>query len=195
MRLHRPSPSMVVALLALTVALGGTSYAAIKLPKNSVGSKQLKKNAVTGAKVKDRSLFANDFAAGQLPRGPKGDTGPQGPTGGPGPVGTAIAYAHVNADGSIVGAESKNLEVTGRGNNATVPVYCMNHTAGGAVNVLVTPDAAQTDPERTQLGVTTSRAAMNGVGCPASSDFEITADLINPEDRGVNAGFFVVVIA
>jgi hypothetical protein len=32
-----------VALLALFVALRGTSYAAIKLPANSVGSKQLKK--------------------------------------------------------------------------------------------------------------------------------------------------------
>jgi hypothetical protein len=195
MRLHRPSPSMVVALAALTVALGGTSYAAVKLPKNSVGSKQIKKNAVTGAKVKDHSLFANDFAAGQLPRGPKGDTGAPGPAGVAGPQGAAIAYAHVNADGSIVGAESKNLEVTGRGNNPTVPVYCMNHTAGGAINVLVTSDAAQTDPARTQMGVTTSRAAMNAVACPASSDFEVTADLINPEDRGVNAGFFVAVIA
>jgi hypothetical protein len=78
---------MVVALLALTVALGGTSYAAIKLPKNSVGSKQLKKNAVTGSKVKDGSLFSNDFAAGQLPRGPKGDAGAPGAPGAPGAAG------------------------------------------------------------------------------------------------------------
>src|SRR4051794_41780390 len=91
MRLHRPSPSLVLALLALTVALGGTSYAAIKLPKNSVGNPQLKNNAVTGAKVRDGSLFANDFAAGQLPRGPKGDVGPQGPAGGARPAGGAGA--------------------------------------------------------------------------------------------------------
>ena len=32
-----PSPAMIVACLALTVALGGTSYAAIKLPAASVG--------------------------------------------------------------------------------------------------------------------------------------------------------------
>jgi hypothetical protein len=47
---------MVVACIALTVALGGTSYAAIKLPKNSVGAKQLKKNAVTGVKVKANAI-------------------------------------------------------------------------------------------------------------------------------------------
>ncbi len=37
------------------VALGGTGYAAIKLPKNSVG---FKKNAVTGAKIENGSLLA-----------------------------------------------------------------------------------------------------------------------------------------
>ncbi|HEY6888342.1 MAG TPA: hypothetical protein VI300_11200 [Solirubrobacter sp.] len=87
MTLHRPSPSIIVAVLSLTVALGGTGYAATKLPSNSVGSDQLKNNAVTGAKVRDGSLFANDFAAGQLPRGAKGDTGPQGPGGNAGPAG------------------------------------------------------------------------------------------------------------
>ena len=45
----RPSPSMVVALMALFVALGGTSYAALKLPKNSVGNRQLKTGAVTSS--------------------------------------------------------------------------------------------------------------------------------------------------
>ena len=89
----RPSPSMLVAFAALMVALGGTSYAIAQLPANSVGSKQLKKNAVTAAKVKDRSLVAKDFKAGQLPRGDKGEpgargaVGPAGPAGPPGPEG------------------------------------------------------------------------------------------------------------
>jgi hypothetical protein len=77
----RPSPPMVVAFVALLVALAGTSYAAIQLPANSVGTKQLKKNAVTGKKVKNRSLRAVDFAAGQLPKGEKGDKGDPGPAG------------------------------------------------------------------------------------------------------------------
>lgn len=57
-RLRAPSPALVIALIALFVALGGTSYAAIKLPKNSVGSKQLKKNAVTGVKIKNKAVTA-----------------------------------------------------------------------------------------------------------------------------------------
>jgi hypothetical protein len=51
-----PSPAMVVACIALAVALGGTSYAAIKLPRNSVGTKQLQKNAVVASKLSARSV-------------------------------------------------------------------------------------------------------------------------------------------
>ncbi len=51
-----PSPAMVVACIALMVALGGTSYAALTLPRNSVGAKQLRKNAVTTLKVKNNAI-------------------------------------------------------------------------------------------------------------------------------------------
>jgi hypothetical protein len=74
--LRAPSPSMIVACVALFVALGGTSYAAIRLPANSVGTKQIKKSAVTavkvkdatltGAKIKDASLTGADIANGAV---------------------------------------------------------------------------------------------------------------------------------
>jgi hypothetical protein len=54
--LRAPSPALVVSLLALFLALGGTTYAATSLPKNSVGTKQLKKNAVTSPKIKDGAV-------------------------------------------------------------------------------------------------------------------------------------------
>jgi hypothetical protein len=69
----------VTATVALIVALGGTSYAAIKLPKNSV----------TSATVKDRSLLKKDFKTGQLPAGKTGKTGPAGPAGSAGGTGGA----------------------------------------------------------------------------------------------------------
>lgn len=51
LRLRVPSPGLVVSLVALIVALGGTSYAAFSVPKGSVGTKQLKNKAVTNAKL------------------------------------------------------------------------------------------------------------------------------------------------
>jgi hypothetical protein len=57
----RPSPTLLVALLALFVALAGTGYAAFKLPRNSVGSRQIRTGAVRSSDVRNRSLLAEDF--------------------------------------------------------------------------------------------------------------------------------------
>jgi len=89
-RVGRHLRSNLVAYLALFVALGGTSYAAVKLPRNSVGSGQLRANSVTGEKVRNGSLLAADFRRGQLPAGAQGVaglTGPTGPAGAAGPAG------------------------------------------------------------------------------------------------------------
>jgi hypothetical protein len=48
----------LVSLIALFVALGGTTYAAVTLPKNSVGARQIKKNAVTASEVKRNAVGA-----------------------------------------------------------------------------------------------------------------------------------------
>ena len=101
-----------VAYLALIVALGGTSYAAINLPNNSVGKKHLKKNAVVTKKVKDRSLLAKDFKRGQLPRGAQGPAGPagaQGPQGDPGAAGTPGAPGADGAPGAAGSAKAYGI--------------------------------------------------------------------------------------
>jgi hypothetical protein len=74
----RLSYANVVATLALFVALGGASYAAVTLPKNSVGSAQLKpgavttkklrNGAVTGAKVRPGTITARRIKRGTITR-------------------------------------------------------------------------------------------------------------------------------
>lgn len=87
----RPTYANVASTLALVLALSsGAAFAASTLPRGSVGTPQLKDNAVTGAKVSDGTLRAKDFAANSLPSGRPGEPGPSGapgPASSPGPSG------------------------------------------------------------------------------------------------------------
>jgi hypothetical protein len=95
----RPSPAMVVALVALFAALGGGAYAALKLPANSVGPAQLKKGAVTPPKLSPaaKTALSKPGPKGETgargPEGPRGDAGPKGETGPRGDTGTAAPGA------------------------------------------------------------------------------------------------------
>jgi len=83
----------VVASLALFVALGGSSYAAV-----SITGKEVRDGSLTSRDVRNHSLLARDFKAGQLPRGPKGN---------PGPAGTPNGYTRAEADGRFLPLSGK----------------------------------------------------------------------------------------
>ncbi|MEO8969603.1 MAG: hypothetical protein ABI355_18420 [Solirubrobacteraceae bacterium] len=104
-KFERPSPAMLVAVIALFAALTGGAYAATTL---GVGSKQIKQGAVTHGKLGNNSVWhanlgrhavgennLNGQVLGELhrsggatgPAGPKGDTGATGPQGPVGPAG------------------------------------------------------------------------------------------------------------
>jgi hypothetical protein len=52
----RLSYANVMATVAVFIALGGSTYAALSLPKNSVGTKQLKNGAVTNQKLRNGAV-------------------------------------------------------------------------------------------------------------------------------------------
>jgi hypothetical protein len=84
----------VISSLALFAALGGGAYAAINLPANSVGTKQLRARAVTPRKIAPSTV--------KLFRGQKGDRGArgiQGPMGGQGLQGIQGAKGDMGAPG------------------------------------------------------------------------------------------------
>jgi len=62
----RPSPAMIVAGIALVIALGSGAYAASTLPKNSVGTKQLKNSAVTTKKIKNGAVTGSKVKLSSL---------------------------------------------------------------------------------------------------------------------------------
>ncbi len=113
---RRVTYANVMATVAVFIALGGASYAATQLPKNSVGSAQLKSGAVTLPKLSAAAKQAlhgeigpigpqgergNDGASGA--RGPTGNTGPsgaQGSTGVRGPTGSTGPQGPTGATGT-----------------------------------------------------------------------------------------------
>jgi hypothetical protein len=98
----RPSPALIVALVALTCGLGGTAIA-----RSMVTGKDIAKDAITSRHVKDGSLQYSDLAPSTRaamapkagPQGPAGPKGPQGLAGPQGPQGATGAQGPAGQDG------------------------------------------------------------------------------------------------
>ena len=160
----------VMATVAVFIALGGSSYAALRVtsrnvPKNALTGADIKNltgkdvtnNSLTGADVTDLTsddvtngrLLAEDFLAGQLPKGDKGDKGETGDKGDTGDTGPTTAAAN-----------------TDNGNPPAPPLL-----AGIAPTTITTPTAGK-------LFVLGDAPAMN-VGCsgsPCSVDIGLYVD-------------------
>jgi hypothetical protein len=112
--------SNLVAYVALFVALGGSSYAAVRLAPGSVGTRALARGAVTHNKlavgsvgagnVVDGSLGRADFRAGVLGAGSPGK-GDKGDPGAPGRAGGAFVGARARSTGSVVAAHGGSTDV------------------------------------------------------------------------------------
>lgn len=90
-RRPRLSYANVVSTLALVLALSGSAYAVTQLPKESVGTRQLKAGAVTPLKLSPRTLkLIKRYSGGPARVGPGGPAGPQGATGPTGPPGRVV---------------------------------------------------------------------------------------------------------
>lgn len=140
-RMRRPSPALVISLIALFFSLAGTGWAVTQLPRNSVGSAQIKANAVSGPKVKDGSLSAADFAAGTLlagaagPAGPQGERGPQGEQGLQGAQGVLATASAVQKNNQAFSSSSVNVISTDPAAPTPVPCYSNCRGSTGAITV------------------------------------------------------------
>src|SRR5215210_245287 len=131
LRIRRPSPAMIVALVAFSVALSSSAGAnPVTGVASLVKGSQIAKNAITTKHVKNGSLLAGDFKAGQLPRGATGAQGPQGPAGGQGPQGPAgapgafRAYTNVKVDQAQQPTFNRNKGFSNV-RSPPVGVYCL----------------------------------------------------------------------
>jgi hypothetical protein len=70
-RTGRPSPAMIIAIIALVASLSGSAYAAIaqdskKLKRNIVGTKQLKNKSVKTGKLANNAVRSRNVRDGSL---------------------------------------------------------------------------------------------------------------------------------
>jgi hypothetical protein len=102
----------VMSSIAVFLVLGGAAFAAAKLPKNSVGTKQLKHNAVTTAKLKKNAVTTAKIKNGAV-------------------NGAKIADAAVTGakvlDGSLTGADINAGSLGTVPNSATTNVIKTGH--------------------------------------------------------------------
>ena len=192
MRRFRPTLTYanVMATLALFIALGGTGYAALRVPRASVGSIQLRRHAVTNSKiapgavsasrVKENTLTGteiNEAALGQVPSADRANHASSADT-----AGSAVNAQNAATLGGLSAAQlrlacpagtlkylGECFEVAERGatNWASAAIACA--AAGGRL-----PDAAE-------LATITEDTAIT------FSDYEWTSDLADA-DTAITAG-------
>lgn len=194
-----------IALLALFLALGGTSVAATSavLPRNSVGTVQLKNGAVTKKKINKKTVAAlrgNRGARGAQGapgvQGLQGLQGLQGVPGAQGVPGTARAYGRVDITGTEVSRSKGVVSISHPG----VGLYCIlldpsiTFSATGAV---VSPNYPEDTTSSTSIAHTEIFLSPPG-DCPAGNyldvrTFRVTANGTNLVNTPSNQGFFFAV--
>lgn len=140
-RIHRPSPALVISLVALFVALGGTGYAAITITgknvKNgSLTGKDIKNNSLTGSDVKESKLgtvprATSATTAGSATSATNATNATNATTAGNG----IKAYGTVTSTGTVIPALSKGITAT----RVSLGIYCV--AAPGVSNTGRTPIA------------------------------------------------------
>lgn len=166
----------VVSTLCLVLLVGGgTAFAASQLERESVGTRQLKRAAVTPSKLSNASKATLTGPAGAAGKqGAQGPQGPQGPQGVAGAPGTARAYARVAADGTIDPATSKNV-ISAETSGGSLLCFKLPFTPSSVIATVEAYSSDQPNPLVPPYGTVVA-----GVGkgpCPEGTDaYTATSD-------------------
>lgn len=185
----------IIATLALFIALSGVSYAATKLPKNSVGTDQIKNGAVTSKKIDKKtlaSLTGDPGAAGT--NGANGKDGKDGASDIWTDDGTNVA---IPSDGEFhdiasVTVPAGNFFISANesvfpGSNSTTGINCgvydgtstyqaQNYTPPGTGNAAFTfsQSLTKTYANSTTLTIRCGAAGAQGIGTISLSALKVT---------------------
>jgi hypothetical protein len=170
---RRPTPATVIACIALAVALSGTSYAALVLPANSVGSKQIKNGSIQRI-----DLGAKTAASLRGQRGPRG------------PAGSSAAFARITLTigGATVDATRSKNFTAANVTRSGIGVACISGLPFTPKNMVATADTAQGTPS--SASVLTALAPDNLGTCVGAQGLVLVIDAFG---GNVDDSFYVVV--
>jgi hypothetical protein len=179
----------VMATGAVFIALGGTSYA-LTLPRDSVGSAQIRPRAVGASEVRARAIRSRhirnravaladlSLRARESLRGQQGPRGAEGAPGPPGPAGVPYSAA-VNSGGRVVSGNGRGQHESGTGvyevlfDRDMTPcraVATPSRVPGGGT---VDPPAGEITTSTTGTGVIVK--TFNSAGTPTDLPFHLIA--------------------
>jgi hypothetical protein len=170
-KLRTPSPALIIALIALFVALGGTSLAAANL----INGKLIKANSIPKNRLTKRAIKSLHGARGaQGPQGPQGATGLQGPEGPQGAQGLQgipglAGYQIVRVDAIMAAAD------VGASHTATCPTGKVV-IGGGAYDFNERLTIEQSYPSADGKSWNASWAGVNGE--TAGADSQVTVEAV-----------------
>jgi hypothetical protein len=174
---NRLTYANVVSSLALFIALGGGAYAALRIPNNSVGTKQITNRAITPAKVAPATvrLFKGQKGA----QGAQGPAGLKGDTGAPGLNGSDATFSGVAAGGALSGtypSPSIAPGAVGTGQLGVIPAVKVSNTTNESIdNATLTPltfDTTQYDNDSMHSGSSSQLIA------PIAGVYEIEGEVV-----------------
>jgi hypothetical protein len=83
-----------IALCSLFIALGGTSYAAVTIPRNSISARQLRKGAVTTKKIHAGAITPGKLAGKSF-------------------GGRILYYAEISGNGGVMSSDPRGITTQG----------------------------------------------------------------------------------
>lgn len=164
----------VTASIALALALGGTSYAALSLPKNSVGPSQLRKSSVGTRALRNHGVHWSDIAPDtrdQL----RGRRGPRGLKGPPGPA-AAKFFAAVDASGGLVRGNATDESHTAAGSGVYTVGFAQSVSACVYTATLGSTDGTPTSAGRvtvTDVAGKVQVQTFDAAGAPTDLPFHL----------------------
>jgi hypothetical protein len=156
------------------------AYATSQFGKETIGSRAIKKESIGPGKLTKAAK-----AALVGPAGPRGATGAPGSPGVPGTPGSALAYARVDANGTLDVAHSKNI--TSVSHPAVNGLYCITPSVPVSNVVVSTPHVGPEPGMFAQADIVANGDTPNGVcGTP------VYVTISNTAGTAENHPFYVV---